>query len=106
MYNEVYDHYGDDVYKLGYAKDIKKRLVAYTTGYLNGSEIKLKIKIHNREMAEYILFDMLEDSRLRKNREFFKIKLEDIKKTFDIIKSYDEKDLMKIAINIQFDVIY
>lgn len=41
LYNEVYQHYGKDVYKLGMTKNIKKRLTGYTTAYLYDSEIKL-----------------------------------------------------------------
>ena len=44
IYNDMYvtvryKQYGDDVYKIGKAKDITKRLNAYTTSYITPVEL-------------------------------------------------------------------
>ena len=72
LYNVVFKYYGEDVYKLGKSNDVIKRLSGYTTSYLEDSEIKLQSKqLSNYGMAENILFHLLKDYRLKKNREFY-----------------------------------
>ena len=44
----MFNYYGDDVYKIGKAKDIGKRMYGYTTSYIKPVEIKyasIKCKI-------------------------------------------------------------
>jgi hypothetical protein len=74
LYNNVYQFYGDYVYKLGCTNDIDKRLCTYTTNYIDKCEVKHKSKIlKNCELAESILFYILRKHRIVENREFFNI---------------------------------
>ena len=74
LYNEVFQHYGDDVFKVGRAKDVIKRLQSYTTPYLQPSEIKYVSNICKDVVrAEQMIFLKLTACRLASNREFFKV---------------------------------
>ena len=72
LYNEVFQHYGDNVFKVGRAKDVIKRLQSYTTPYLQPSEIKYVSNICKDVVrAEQMIFLKLTACRLASNREFF-----------------------------------
>lgn len=84
LWNPVYAHYGNNVYKLGCTGNLKKRLGQYTTVYVDPTEVKHEsIKIHNHNIAEKILFHYLMDCRVAKNREFFRVDLQKVKDTID-----------------------
>ena len=69
----MYKQYGDDVYKIGKAKDITKRLNAYTTSYITPSELVfLSASCKDAQYAEQTVFAQLKKHRIVKNREFFK----------------------------------
>jgi len=99
LYNEMYQFYGDNVYKLGNSKDIESRLNGYTTSYIKPCELKLESVIfRNKDLAETLLFDMLKDHRISNSREFFKCdlslikeKMKEVKQLFD--KHNDDTDL-------------
>ena len=40
LYNEVYQHYGDNVFKLGKAKDVISSFSTYNTYYIKSVELK------------------------------------------------------------------
>ena len=87
IHNEIYKHYGENVYKLGCAKNVRKRLNGYTTYYLEPSEIKHESNIIKCNfIAESILFSKLQQYRIKANREFFNCNLEIIKKTIDEVE--------------------
>ena len=57
MYNEMFNYYGDDVYKIGKAKDIGKRMHGYTTSYIKPVEIKYaSIKCSDCSLIEFLTF--------------------------------------------------
>ena len=98
LYNKAYETYGTNVYKLGKAKDIGRRLNDYTTYYLHPMELKyISPMVKNYTLAENILFKQLKKYRLRTNREFFKIV--NIEETVNIIESLI-KDLNNDDINL------
>ena len=73
LYNEVYNYYGDNVYKIGKTKDIYKRLSAYTTSYIKPCEIKfISLNCNDYSKAEMLIFNRLKKYRIINNREFFK----------------------------------
>ena len=79
MYNEVFKHYGDNVYKLGRSIDLKHRLCQYTTSYLQPSKFVFSIKIERGcNIFEQYVFEELKHKRMRTRREFFDAELEEI----------------------------
>ncbi len=85
MFNEMFLFYGNDVYKLGKAKDISNRLNGYTTSYIEPPEIKFLSKVcKNYNLLEKNIFNKLAKQRIKPNREFFK--LTNIKETKQIIE--------------------
>ncbi|AYV82086.1 MAG: hypothetical protein Homavirus6_7 [Homavirus sp.] len=96
LYNKFYDFVGENVYKLGYTKNLKKRLSSYTTCYLENMVVKASTTIlQNAFFAETILFHILDKYRIKKNREFFKCPLDEIKKVFSQVE-----DMFKTKQNI------
>lgn len=91
IYNEVYDQYGEDVYKLGEANDIKQRLIGYCTYYITPCQVKYCSElIRNKSLAEAILFSKLAEFRITMSREFFKCDIAMIKKEIDhVVKLFD-----------------
>jgi hypothetical protein len=83
LYNKVFNHYGNNYYKLGKSKNIDIRIDGYTTSYIDKSVIKIRSNfIRNRHLAELVLFDILKKYRCKENREFFKCDLKTIQNTF------------------------
>ena len=98
MYNEMYEYYGEHVYKLGETKEFKNRQCGYTTSYVKPLELKfISKKLRNKTVGEKILFYLLKNYRLVKNREFFKCELSIIRTKFteveDIFNKYTDKDI-------------
>lgn len=86
IYNKMYDVYGDNIYKLGNMKSMR-RMNSYVTPYLDPIEIKLvSNKIVDKNMGEKILFDILNKYRCKPNREFFNCDLEIIKKAIEDVE--------------------
>lgn len=86
LYNEVFVHYGNDVYKLGMSKNIQKRLMQYVTSYIKPCEIKIESsKLRYIQYAESLLFDILKQYRVSPDREFFQVDLKIIQNTFSEI---------------------
>ena len=69
LYNKVFDYYGQNVYKIGMAKNVENRLNGYTTSYIDKSVILHKSNIlKNVSLAEKILFDKLYSFRISDTR--------------------------------------
>lgn len=82
LYNEVFAYYGENVYKIGKAREPESRLRSYTTAYLHPSRfLYVSKKFNNCDTAESIIFDELKLFRIEKNREFFGCDLKTIKNT-------------------------
>ena len=73
LFNEMFNFYGTDVFKIGKAMDVGKRMNGYTTSYIKPVEIKfMSEKCINHSLAEQIIFDRLLNFRMKLNRDFFK----------------------------------
>lgn len=74
IFNEMYNFYGLNVYKVGKTQDITKRTKHFTTAYIEPVEIKfLSEEVQNYTLAEQEAFKILGKSRIKPNREFFRI---------------------------------
>lgn len=79
-----YKNDGENVYKLGRATDMNKRLNGYTTCYIKPVTVEhLSLLIPHYDIAEYLLFHKLRHYRMAQNREFFDCELNIIKRTID-----------------------
>ena len=86
IYNEIYNYYGENIFKIGKTKDITQRQSYYTTCYLEQVEIKiLSVEVNNCTFAEKNIFELLKNKRIKKNREFFK--LDNLKQAIEIIEN-------------------
>lgn len=83
IYNKMYETYGDNVYKLGYCGDVSSLTSRYTTPYIDEYEIKYLKKVKDKVRAEKVLFYLLREYRVRKNREFFDCEIGKIKEQID-----------------------
>lgn len=95
MYNEVYQYYGDDVYKIGRAKNCDKRINGYVTAYIHDPIVVYKSPLlPDCVLAESLVFKKLKFGRIKNNREFFQLNLEEIKKIIDevsnLLLEYDD----------------
>ena len=82
--NEMYNYYGDDVFKIGRTQNISIRMKSYKTCYIEPCEIKyISPRVNHQVLAEYKVFTKLNKYRIKQNREFFKI--ENLKEITDII---------------------
>ena len=95
IFNEVFNYYGDNVFKLGKAMDIEKRLSGYTTSYIDNTEVKFLSELCcDYSLAELIIFDRLKSSRIKHNREFFKGNINDfILIIEDVVKKVNDKSI-------------
>jgi hypothetical protein len=96
----MYKFYGDDVYKIGKAGNIEKRLTSYITGYIAPVElIYSSIICKNYSVCEKEVHIRLNEFRMKSNREFFKAKIEHIidviEKTVDELNILDDDELLK-----------
>jgi hypothetical protein len=77
IFNDMFRHCGDNVYKIGKTKDITSRIQQYVTSYVKPVEIKyLSQPCVNYHIAEMLVFIRLNEQRLVGNREFFDINIE------------------------------
>ena len=95
LYNPIYVTYGE-IYKVGQAKDLNKRIKMYTTSYPEKSDIKYIIKHKYYKEIERIVHLYLKEYRMNSNREFFKCNLDLIKETLDKVKEYTLVDISRV----------
>jgi hypothetical protein len=99
LHNNIYKYYGDNVYKCGNTSDMNKRIVSYTTSYIEKSNVVLlSDKYIDKNIAELLLFNYLKEYRLKSNREFFDCNIDIIKDAFikidNIFNTYNNKTLL------------
>lgn len=83
MTNVCFNYYGNDIYKLGNTDNLEKRTQSYVTNYIDPCQYVLRSKcLNNCELAEQILFYILDSYRINPNREFFKCPIDKIKDAF------------------------
>ncbi len=88
IFNEVFEFYGKNVYKIGTTVEIKKRAAALSTPFLNPIEFVFISKpFKDKYGAESMIFDKLEKYRIKSHKEFFQVKLDIVIK---IIKEMED----------------
>ena len=95
----MYSSIMGDVFKIGRAKDVINRLSGYTTSYIHPCEFKYVSKIcKNASQAELIIFNLLSECRMVRDREFFKITVDKATKVIEQVVNqingdeYDKAD--------------
>ena len=83
LHNPMFAHYGPNVYKIGYSTNLDERVKSFGTGYVEDSVI-----IYYKEVAsqtcETKLHKMMNNYRMKSNREFFDCPL-------SLVKEFMEK---------------
>jgi len=77
----------NDVYKLGKSKEFKNRLKVHQTTQAENIKVKLVYETNDIDSVEMCLKGVLKGSQYKKNKEFYQIKLDDLKK---LIKGCDD----------------
>jgi hypothetical protein len=92
IFNTSFKVYGEHVYKLGRTNDLKRRLNDYNTIFLEPSIYVTfsERKFADCRKAEAVLFYMLRDFRVSKNREFFCIDSFRIRRVFSRLSSLSD----------------
>lgn len=73
LYNEMFDRYGENVYKIGETACIESRINAYTSCYATPPIVVYASPVFaNSSLAEQLLFHFLSEFRIFSDREFFK----------------------------------
>jgi len=89
MFNPMYKYYGENVKKCGNSIDADKRKYQYTTSYLEESEFLLiSEQFFDKTFAETLLFNYLNDYRMRTVREFFNCDINIVKDAFEKVKHF------------------
>jgi phage anti-repressor protein len=68
-----------DVYKIGKTKEFKKRLTVHQTSHSENIKVKLIYETNDIDSVETCLKGILKNSQYKKNKEFYQIKLDDLK---------------------------
>lgn len=97
LHNEMFNFYGENVYKLGEISDLKI-LPLYPASYLTSSTIRLaSCIIDDSQLGEKILFYELKEYRMAGNGDFFKCELSKIKTVIDDISNlFKNKNLEEV----------
>ena len=91
LHNNTYNYHGENIYKIGCSKKPSIRLLDYSTSYVEQSTLKyISTQFDNKLNAEKHLFELLKNYRLKSNREFFQLPLDEIIKTIKTIEDYKE----------------
>jgi hypothetical protein len=98
LYNKMYQTYGNNIYKLGHTCNPAKRINDYMTSYIEESEYKYvsERRFENSLKAERILFFLLRRNRVKKNREFFSLQVDDIIDTIKRVEAIPFEKIEKI----------
>ena len=96
LYNQAFESFGDNVYKLGRSGNLDNRLASYTTYYVEPSQFILTSANYDRKFkdcikAERVLFYILRKYRVSNKREFFMCDIELIKETFERMCKFSNK---------------
>ena len=77
LFNESYKHYGDSTFKFGRTQNLRNRIFTYNTSFVHDSEYLYTSRLFNDSIeAERVLFYLMKEHRIKKNKEFFNITLE------------------------------
>lgn len=76
-----------DVYKIGKTKEFKNRLKVHNTSHANNIKVKLVYETNDIDSVESCLKGVLKGSQYKKYKEFYQIKIDDLK---ELIKGCDD----------------
>jgi hypothetical protein len=98
MYNDCYEHYGTNFYKLGRSKNPEQRMSGYRTPFIDKSKYLYvsERSFKDSVAAEYVLFCLLKKFRVHPKREFFNYKLDSIIETIQILEQMNDEDITQI----------
>lgn len=79
--------YENNTYKIGYTKNDPKIRISQlnTTGLIQPFTLEFAKKVCNIQEKEKIIHKILDKHRINKNREFFKINIDEIKDLFNLL---------------------
>jgi hypothetical protein len=73
------DMFGPNVYKIGCSANPERRLKDYSTAYVNPCSLKYVSKLFDYKYnAEKKIFKLIDKYRIRSNREFFNLELDEL----------------------------
>ena len=84
IHNPVFVHYGPNVYKVGYSTDVERRVTDRSAFLLEECTVLYKKQVSSMK-DERKLHEILNNYRMRQNREFFDCPLDVIKEAMDSI---------------------
>jgi hypothetical protein len=93
LYNSCFTSYGEHVYKLGRAKDLRQRLHGYTTSYIQPSHFVCVSgrSFQDSRKAESILFYILRTHRISDRREFFNVSSTQVRYVIDRLSALSDE---------------
>ena len=77
LHNSMFLHHGPNVFKIGYSKNVERRLHNYITFYIDEPEIVYRKEVASKD-SEKQLHRLMESYRVKKTREFFDCPLQKI----------------------------
>jgi hypothetical protein len=97
--NDMFQWYGENVYKIGKAGHIEHRLKSYTTGYIDPLTLMFSsIECKNYSVCEREIHNRLNKYRMRTNREFFQVPIQTaidiIEKVVNELNELDDETLL------------
>ena len=93
--------YPKDTYKIGstYGLPEERAEQLSGTGHLTPFKVAAKIKIKSAEYNEKLIHKFLKDYRVRRDREYFTINLNKIKKCLNVLKDKSNNGEVKLSLN-------
>ena len=77
LHNSMFLHHGPNVYKIGYSKNVERRMHDYFTSYIDEPEIVYCREVTSQD-CETQLHRLMDAYRIKKTREFFDCPLQKI----------------------------
>lgn len=98
MYNDCYEYYGKDFYKLGRTHNPDQRMTGYRTPFLDKSKFLYvsERRFDNSIAAEFIMFCILKKYRIDPRREFVVRNIDNIIEVIQILESMSSEDILKL----------
>jgi hypothetical protein len=92
--NKLNKIYEEEIYKIGYTRDVNRRKREYDRVYIDKCKIEIILEVENKILYEEYIMYRLDEYRARSEREFFR-NLEKIREVFEEVKSKSETDMIK-----------
>ena len=97
LFNESYKHYGDSTYKFGRTQNLRNRIFTYNTSFIHDSKyLYTSRQFLDSSEAERVLFFLMKEYRIKKNKEFFNISLEKGIEFIDKVSKLSDENIKRI----------